>query len=41
MKTKVITHGYSKEVYEHLGFVATDVEQSELGVRYIPMKYSE
>ncbi len=32
---------YAKKVYEHLGFSAADAEQAELGMRYIPMKYSE
>ncbi len=31
---------YAEKVYEHLGFIATDAEQAELGMRYIPMKYS-
>lgn len=32
---------YAVEVYKHLGFSATDAEQTENGLRYTPMKYSK
>ena len=30
---------YAREVYYHLGFKDTDVEQTVTGIRFIPMKY--
>lgn len=32
---------YAVEVYRHLGFVETDVEQVEEGIRYTPMKLAK
>lgn len=31
---------YAKEVYHHLGFKDLDKEQTETGIRFIPMKYT-
>ena len=30
---------YAKKVYQHLGFVATDIEQTIAGMRFVPMIY--
>ncbi|MGN1328539.1 MAG: GNAT family N-acetyltransferase [Eubacterium sp.] len=30
---------YAVQIYEHLGFVATDTEQTVNGIRFTPMKY--
>lgn len=30
---------YAVKIYEHLGFVATDTEQTVNGIRFTPMKY--
>lgn len=30
---------YAQEVYQHLGFVETDSEQTKFGIRFIPMIY--
>lgn len=32
---------YAVEVYRHLGFCETDIEQTEDGIRYTPMKYQK
>lgn len=32
---------YAVEIYQHLGFVDTDKEQSSDGIRYTPMKYKK
>lgn len=41
-KREVITVNaapYALKIYERLGFVATDTEKTEDGIRYTPMKY--
>lgn len=41
-KREVITVNaapYALKIYERLGFVATDAEKTEDGIRYTPMKY--
>ena len=30
---------YAVKIYEHLGFVATDTQQTVNGIRFTPMKY--
>lgn len=32
---------YAKEIYHHLGFIDTDVEQTVTGIRFIPMIYKK
>ena len=32
---------YAVKIYEHLGFVPTDNEQTVNGIRFTPMKYNQ